>query len=533
MQLTSEQKNIEDFAGTSAKNLLINAKAGSGKTTTLIKVLPQLAGTSMLQAFNKSIAKELQLKASNAFSFEQLIDISIGTVHSFGLAAYRKNASCKHKVDGSKLTWIFRNKIIPAEPIGKQKQLSSAGYTFRLIVAAAKNAGFGITSEHEIFPQISSAAHWLLLLEHFQYDRVLNKDKISLEYAIIVAQKLLMASNETLSMLDFDDMIYLPLLFDHPLTTYDNVLIDEAQDISATKREFAFRSMAENGRIIAVGDKHQAIYGFTGAAAESLTCIGTRAEASQLSLSTCFRCSAAVIKEAQKLVPDIYPRDNAPEGSVTSIPYEQLATSAAIGDAILCRLNRPNIAAALALVAADIPVKIEGRDIGQKLMRLLKTANKFAQNDNLYESLSLVSDYIAEESTALAATNRATAAAMLQDEGAALELLIEKTLADGGDNYADLEHAVQRLFADDVNPAAYVTISTVHKAKGREWPKVFILGRGDYMPFHLASLPWELEQEDNIIYVAITRAELDLVYVTGVEEALKDRAKALAKPTES
>jgi DNA helicase-2/ATP-dependent DNA helicase PcrA len=74
-------------------------------------------------------------------------------------------------------------------------------------------------------------------------------------------------------------MIYLPLLLNLPLSTYDNVLIDEAQDINATRRELAFRSIKAGGRIIAVGDPNQAIYGFTGADVASLAKHQRRAQA--------------------------------------------------------------------------------------------------------------------------------------------------------------------------------------------------------------------------------------------------------------
>jgi superfamily I DNA/RNA helicase len=50
--------------------------------------------------------------------------------------------------------------------------------------------------------------------------------------------------------------------------------------------------------------------------------------------------------------------------------------------------------------------------------------------------------------------------------------------------------------------------------------RVFILGYSDYMPFHLAKALWEKEQEQNLIYVAKTRAERTLVYVNGVQSAL-------------
>ena len=73
---------------------------------------------------------------------------------------------------------------------------------------------------------------------------------------------------------------------------------------------------------------------------------------------------------------------------------------------------------------------------------------------------------------------------------------------------------------DDAHKQRCILLSSVHKAKGLEWPRVYLLGRSDYMPFFKAELDWELEQEHNLIYVAITRAKHELIEVTGVRSAL-------------
>ncbi len=64
-----------------------------------------------------------------------------------------------------------------------------------------------------------------------------------------------------------------------------------------------------------------------------------------------------------------------------------------------------------------------------------------------------------------------------------------------------------------------VTLSTVHKAKGLENDRVFIL-RPDLLPLKRENQqPWEKMQELNLKYVAITRAKKALFFV----EANKDK----------
>ena len=132
------------------------------------------------------------------------------------------------------------------------------------MVSMAKANGFGLTSVHEQFPAIHNDDTWLDMAEHFNVEEDLV-GKTTIEEVIDYARKVLLLSNKRTNSIDFDDMIYLPLLLNMPLPQYDNVLIDEAQDINATRRELAFRSVKPGGRLIAVGDPNQAIYAFTGA----------------------------------------------------------------------------------------------------------------------------------------------------------------------------------------------------------------------------------------------------------------------------
>jgi superfamily I DNA/RNA helicase len=66
----------------------------------------------------------------------------------------------------------------------------------------------------------------------------------------------------------------------------------------------------------------------------------------------------------------------------------------------------------------------------------------------------------------------------------------------------------------------------VHKSKGLEWPVVHILGRGDIMPSPRAKQEWQMEQEINLCYVAVTRAQEILVDVAmPTDEDLRAKPK--------
>jgi superfamily I DNA/RNA helicase len=541
---TAEQHAIFDHLSNTNDSLIIDAKAGVGKTATLVAAMTAglLSGTTLVMAFNKSIADDIGRRLSSA-PLAVRAQVASKTVHSHGLQAFKK-AGRQAQTQGGKLHFLMKDQMSSCKSDDPVQR--NARHVVRL-VSMAKAAGFGLQAcdGKERFAGIRDIQAWTDLIEHFNLDNELEAG-MRTESLIEEAIELLETSNRKLGMIDFDDMIYLPLFLDLPIPTYANVLIDEAQDINATRRELAFRSVAggdtrsgKPGRIVAVGDPNQAIYGFTGASTRSLDQIADRiGNAKVLPLSTCWRCDDAILDEARKIVPTIR---TAPakvgKGSVYSVafrmePGEKLAANLQTagqdflamprpGDAILCRLNKPNVATALGLLRRGTPAKIEGRDLGKKLLEHLKKANDSYAFEPLSDQLATVEIYREQEVYKLLKKERESAAELLRDEVDALLLLMERMIElQPKAMFVQLESATLELFGDDVSSSNVVTLSSVHKAKGREWPRVFLLGRSDYMPFFKAEAEWELEQEDNLIYVAVTRAEKELIYVTGVQSAI-------------
>lgn len=533
INLTPEQLAIISHCRDTSSNLVVDAKAGSGKTSTILLCLPHLRGTVSLQAFNKAIAVEMQAKAN--LSFEDALRVSISTVHSHGLSAFRKSGMKPQTLSG-KLNFMLKD-ILEAEYDGDddihRNRAKVTGLT-----SHAKNAGFGLTSTYENFPSITDRAAWHELADHFGIEDELV-GSTTLDEVITLSIQLLTRSNARVNSIDFDDMIYLPLLHNMNIPTYDNILIDEAQDINATRREMAFRSMTPNGRLIAVGDPKQAIYGFTGADPRSLDKITSRAKATTLPLSICWRCDALIIKEAQHEVPTIQARPNAPDGQVLAIDFtaDKFLDLPKPGDAILCRLNKPNVAVALGLLRRGERPRIEGRDLGKRLLFHVQRANEMYAFKPLADTQLDLAVYQEAEVAKLAAKNREAAIPLLEDEIEAASLLIDRCIETNGSaaDYKSLESLVENLFGDQVSSASVITLSSVHKAKGREWKRVFILGYDDYMPFSFgaSSSDWEMEQEYNLIYVAKTRAEKTLVYVNGAKAAIDAGThRAAPKPVE-
>lgn len=516
---TDEQIAILRKLAETNDNLVIDAKAGSGKTSTLLDGLPALRGDSLFMAYNRAIADELKSKAGKRFSFDIMMRTQISTVHSHGLRAFNQSGM-KAKTLSGKLSFMLSDMVTNRVPDTDDLHRNLA--KVRNLASMAKAFGFGLTSSHEQFPAIDDEEAWFRMAEHFDVESELVGET-TVEEIIEWAIKLLKASNARVNSIDFDDMIYLPLLMDMKIPLYDNVLLDEAQDINATRRELAFRSVKSTGRLIAVGDPNQAIYGFTGADVKSLSKITSRANADVLPLSICWRCDGSIITEAQQDVPAIQPRPNAPDGQVLTIDFEadDFLRFPEPGDAILCRLNKPNVAVCLGLLRRGKRARIEGRDIGIRLEEHAKKANPLYASQSLDETKAELEIYREMEIQKLVARNKPESViAMLEDEVDATLLIIERAMETTPNaSWHNFTGLLADLFGDDVSKASIV-LSSVHKAKGREWSRVFILGYSDYMPFHLAKSEWELEQEHNLIYVAKTRAEHTLVYVNGAQSAI-------------
>jgi DNA helicase-2/ATP-dependent DNA helicase PcrA len=82
-----------------------------------------------------------------------------------------------------------------------------------------------------------------------------------------------------------------------------------------------------------------------------------------------------------------------------------------------------------------------------------------------------------------------------------------------GDTTRRLVQKVEMLFGQD-NRQDVLRLCTIHRSKGREWERVFLIGRNQYQPSRYAETEEEKAQEDNLVYVAITRVKKELVEVT-------------------
>jgi len=268
--------------------------------------------------------------------------------------------------------------------------------------------------------------------------------------------------------------------------------------------------LKKGGRLAAVGDRNQAIYGFTGADADSLDLIKRDFNCIELPLTITFRCPKTVVEFARQWVSHITAAETAPEGSVSQIAMAQFLTRDDLtgGAAVLSRVNKPLVSLAFQLIRKRIPCRVEGRDIGQGIKKLLQRW-KVKSLDQLEAKLEA---YLARETTKLLAAKKESKLAEVEDRVETARVIIDQCRQEQKYTIADAVAYVDSLFGDRVDNM--LVLSSIHKAKGREWQRVFWLDRAGTCPSKWARQAWQHQQEINLMYVAATRSKDQLIEVT-------------------
>jgi hypothetical protein len=314
-------------------------------------------------------------------------------------------------------------------------------------------------------------------------------------------------------LIDFTDMIWLPNVLGLRPKQYDLVLVDECQDISTAARRLLIASVRRGGRMMWVGDPRQSINGFAGADSDSFDAIIRETRAQVLPLSVCYRCPTSHLARAREWRSDIEARPGAPVGTIRQLERIDYVDEAASGDLVICRRTAPLIGLCFELIAAGTSAMVRGRaDMSKGLIKLIKRASKRASKTEWHgEFIARLADIEAAEAEKVRARARdevaaADAVEALGDRVECVRIIFKSS---GANSAADLVAAVERIFADKT---AAVTLSTVHRSKGLEADRVVILEHDRLMSTR-ATQKWQVRQEENLAYVAYTRAKAEIIEI--------------------
>lgn len=482
------QAAVFEWVKTGSGNAIINAVAGSGKSTTLVEAAKLIGSkTGLFLAFNKHIADELKTR---------LVGTSMvtSTIHSLSKATLEQHLGKRTDPNKGFAKWrelVKEQATIMAVEQDKQYQWS------RALEKLIEKVMVTLTDARD------EAALWGLV-EHFGMEDVTPNMLKRIPVVLDKAEAITRATGQ----INFNEMIYWPCRWGLQPTKYDWVFVDEAQDLNAMQLEMALRARSDNGRIVFVGDESQAIYGFAGADAASFNTIRTRANAQELPLSVNYRCPKSHLALVRDIVPHIEDGPNAIDGLVHFKAEDEIYSLAQPRDYIVCRLNAPLVSTCIKFIQRRKSARVIGRDIGKDLCSLL---DKVAEREMF--------DY-AEIVKHLDEYERQQVIMLSQKEGneqkiESLQDRIECLQVCAGefgdcDNIDCLKREIEKLFGEEGDVFSGVSLSTVHKAKGLEADRIFVL-KPEKLPLKWKNQSgWQYTQELNIRYISLTRAKKEL-----------------------
>ena len=539
-----------DLSGPTPPHLIVQALAGTGKTTTLIEGLRCMRGmaTSITPspqqqavwdqlslskaarsvcfvAFNKSIAEELKRRVPPG--------CEAMTMHSMGFRAVR-NALGRQEPN----SFVVQDHLAAemgqdARELKKREPVLVKAVEELVSLCKQNMAGclWGDPNEPMDATDLDWPGDLCRLADRHDIDLGGNSDRV-----FNLVPRVLERCKAPQGKISFDDMIWLPIVLDLPVFQHDLLLVDEVQDLNRCQQALAKRA---GKRLILVGDSHQAIYGFAGADSESMARMEKELSASSngcvvLPLTVTRRCGKAIVAEARRYVPEFEAHESNGGGRISRYTLDKrempgLGTEypdghcaggyrsvVADADFVLCRCNAPLVSECFRFLKAGRKATIQGRDVGQGLVGTVK---KICGKDAdlaavpVVRFIELLDDWHAAEAGKERAKRSPSEAKLeaLEDRRSCLECF-----ADGARTAADVVRKIETVFTDD-KASPGIRLSSIHRAKGLESRRVFLLvgdGRRTFGPPEEKLQAWERVQENNLRYVAITRAIEELVYVS-------------------
>jgi DNA helicase II / ATP-dependent DNA helicase PcrA len=488
------QKKIFNFILHGNGNAVISARAGSGKTSTCVESMKLINPKYkvMFLAFNKSIADELSEK------LKDYRNVEVRTSHSLGLAILNRNVEGEIELDDYKYRGHLKENISELSNI-TDKKMTKAEYNNYIdnITELIDFARYNLAQSAEEVKRLA-----------FKYDIPLISDECE------VTVKMLEWGKTVLNRIDFTDMVWLPVECSMSTKGFqkDFIYFDEAQDASQMSVQLFLKCFKRGSRFIVIGDENQAINQFAGSSDEAFDYLKNYPKTTLFTLPICYRCPTKIVDLAQRFVPDIQAKEGAIEGDVVGNCYTSMLKS---GDMVICRSKTPLVMTYTKLLRKGIPCYIKGQEFGVSLKKMVEDINIEDLNISLKEDGVFVRLY----DNLFDQRNKLMLNGSMDYQDATLSSYITnlydmiKTLEILGTKYntkTELISHIDEMFNETEDG---VMLSTIHKAKGLEADNVYMLCSSS-MPSKLAKKEWEMVAEQNLIYVAYTRAKKKLGFIS-------------------
>lgn len=504
IEYSDYQKAIFDFVLRGQGNVVVEACAGSGKTTALLKCIDLLGDDLYIlaTAFNREIVNVLKRKTKDKSN------VCAMTMHSIGLQMLNRNFhDAPLELDEFKYRAFVTANIRKLASIDTYK-LGKRYFSY--IDNICKYINFGRAYLLETVKDMN------FIEDRYDIDTIADEKAVAIQ-AMNWGKK-------HLETIDYTDMIWLPnVLMCNPLgQRFDWIFADEVQDMNRAQRELLLKCRRINTRICAVGDSSQCIFSFNGGDPDSFDAFKSLPNTITLPLSITYRCADDIVSYAQQLVPTIEKNNDHRKGIIKeNAELDEIHD----GDMVLCRNNAPLMKIYNEFIREGKKCFIRGKDIGNNMKRIIKNTNQKQLSQDLKSDgvfPQLYSHLFDARDDLMMRSN------LDEDTAMQSELMSNKldtikaleTLSEGLTTADELIAKIADVFSDRKKNG--IILSTIHKAKGLEADHVFIACRS-LMPSHNAKKDWEIKQEQNLMYVAYTRAKNELAFLD--ESDFKDFQK--------
>lgn len=486
------QEAIFDFIENKNGNLIIEAVAGAGKTSTLIGLIERIGGDKniLYAAFNTDVVTSLRKRLKGHSN------VYISTIHSLGYHILH-DSGFDYGKPVFKYSEYIRSNIRDLSSINPYSLGKLRRVYLDNIEELVNLLRFNLMASPDEAWKLST-----------KYDMNILADECD------VAAKVLEWGLQNTDFIDYTDMIWYPnvLPMNFEKYKYDYILVDECQDLSTAQRELILKCGKEDSRFVFVGDRSQAIYGFASADLESFDKIKSLPNMTSLPLSVTYRCAETITSHAKLKVPQI---ENSGDGRKGEVKYSCSLDEVQDGDMVLCRNNAPLFKVYMDFLSQGRNCHISGKDTLDSLTGLLNANKGQELNVNLDKAGFFVEQYdllfkLRDQLMSVNGLSKKNAMENPVFEARLDKLRALAILSQDVKTTDELLDKIKKITKESSSDG--ITLSTIHKAKGLENDRVFIACRS-LLPAKSAKLQWQKEQEDNLEYVAITRAKNFLGYL--------------------
>jgi len=529
------------------------AGAGTGKTRTITHRIAQLVASGHVAAGQVLAVTFTQRAAGEMRSRLRALDAAAGTgsgvggvqAVTFHAAALRQLRYFWPRLVGDTRWELMDTKFAVVARAANRTRMNTSTDDVRDLAGEIEWAKASLIGPEQYATAVAAEGR----------DIPMDAEKIA---AVYTAYEALKVRDETVTLLDFDDLLL------HTAAAIENdvaiaeefrdryrcFVVDEYQDVTPLQQRVLSAWLGDRDDLTVVGDANQTIYSFTGATPRFLLDFSRRfPDATVVRLERDYRSTPQVVSLANQVIAaargrvagsklqlsgqrapgpapsfNEHPDEHAEAAAVAATIARLIESGTPASEiAVLYRVNAQSAIYEEALTEAGVAYQVRGgegffsrQEIKQALLALQRTAERGSEND-LVGALPDVVRAVLEPLGLTAEPPTGTRARERWDALTSLAELVDDEVAQRPQLQLPGLLAELRMRADARHPPVVqgVTLASLHAAKGLEWDAVFLVGLADgTLPISHAlahgadSEP--VEEERRLLYVGITRARVHL-----------------------